>query len=127
MYQDIIDSAVSLSSRRRGRNPPRRSARTGGKRRKFGVHQAKHMGNRTLIPGRGGRLAMRTFYAAAAAALLTIAAATSGDSQTPAPDPLSYADLADLGLAAPVAAHVRVAKAVPLKGAQAAGVQAGNS
>src|SRR5688572_28835450 len=127
MYQDIIDRAVSLSSRRRGRNPPRRSAGPAEKRRKFAVHPAKHMGNRTLIPGRGARLAMRSFYAAAAAALLTIAAATPGESEAPAADPLTYADLADLGLAAPVAAHVRVAKAVPLKGAQAAGVQAGQS
>jgi hypothetical protein len=70
---------------------------------------------------------MRSFYAAAAAALLTIAAATSGESQAPVADPLTYADLADLGLAAPVAAHVRVAKAVALKGAQAAGVRAGRS
>lgn len=70
---------------------------------------------------------MRTFYAAAAAALLTIAAASPGESQAPAPDALTYADLADLGLAAPVAAHVRVAKALVLKGAQSAGVQPGSS
>jgi hypothetical protein len=67
---------------------------------------------------------MRSFCAAAAAALLTMAAAPPRESAPPAPA-LTYADLADLGLAAPVAAHVRVAKAVALKGAQAAGVRPG--
>jgi hypothetical protein len=70
---------------------------------------------------------MRSFCAIAAAALLTIAAAAPGESQTLPADPLTYADLADLGLAAPVAAHVRVAKAVALKGAQAAGVRPGQT
>lgn len=70
---------------------------------------------------------MRSFCAAAAAALLTIAAAAPGESQILPADPLTYADLADLGLAAPVAAHVRVAKAVALKGAQAAGVRPGHT
>jgi hypothetical protein len=53
-----------------------------------------------------------------------MAAASPGESQVPAvPAPLyAYADLADLGLAAPVVAHVRVGKAVALKGAQAQGV-----
>ena len=67
---------------------------------------------------------MRSFCAAAAAALLTIAAAPPRES-VPAGPALTYADLADLGLAAPVAAHVRVARAVALKGAQAAGVRPG--
>ena len=125
MYQDIIDSAVSLSSRREGRNPPLRLAAAAEKRLKFAVHPAKRMGNRTLIFRGGTRLAMRSFYAAAAAALLTICAATRGESQAPASDGLAYADLADLGLAASVAAHVRVAKTVVLEGPQAAGVRPG--
>ena len=55
----------------------------------------------------------------AAASLL---AAAPADSQVPAPGP-SYADLADLALDAPIAAHVRLAKAMTLKEAQAAGVR----
>jgi len=37
----------------------------------------------------------------------------------------SYADLADLAIPAPVAAHVRLRRALPLKGADAVGVAAG--
>jgi hypothetical protein len=40
---------------------------------------------------------------------------------------LSYADLADLALPAPVSAHLKVARAVALKGEQAAGVPAGKT
>jgi hypothetical protein len=56
-----------------------------------------------------------------------MAAATPGESQAPAAQAPSfaYADLADLGLAAPIVAHVRVDKAVALKGVQAAGVGPG--
>jgi hypothetical protein len=68
---------------------------------------------------------MRSFCAAAAAALLTIGAAAPGESPGPAEPAFTYADLADLGLGAAAAAHVRVAKAVVLKGAQAAAVPAG--
>ena len=54
----------------------------------------------------------RKIQAAAATALLAIA--MPADSQPPAAAP-TYADLADLALSAPVAAHVRVAKASALK------------
>jgi hypothetical protein len=47
-----------------------------------------------------------------------------GDSRAPAPA-LTYADSADLALAAPVAARVRIAEAAALKDEQAAGVPAG--
>jgi hypothetical protein len=69
---------------------------------------------------------MRSFCAAAAAAWLIAAAPPVGES-VPAGPALTYADLADLGLAAPVAAHVRIAKAVVLKGAQAAGARPGHA
>jgi hypothetical protein len=54
--------------------------------------------------------------------------AGSGESQ-PAPVPVApyYADIADLALPAPVAAHVRIASAVRLKDGDAAGVPAGSS
>jgi hypothetical protein len=70
---------------------------------------------------------MRSFCVRAAAAWLTMAFAAPAESQAPPPaaPSFTYADLADLGLAAPVTAHVRVAEAVALKGAQAAGVRAG--
>jgi hypothetical protein len=62
----------------------------------------------------------------ACAAALQIAAAPA-DSQPPAAAAFSYADLADLGLGAPIAAHVRIAKAVALKQAQSAGVGPGRA
>jgi hypothetical protein len=50
------------------------------------------------------------------------------DSQPqPAASPLTYADLADLGLSAPVVAHVRLSKLVRLKGADAANVGPGKT
>ena len=56
-----------------------------------------------------------------------MAVATPGESQAPAvaTPAFAYADLADLGLAAPVAAHVRIAEAIALKDARAAGVAPG--
>ncbi|TFI58112.1 hypothetical protein E2493_11775 [Sphingomonas parva] len=55
--------------------------------------------------------------------------ATAGDSQGSAPsiqvNAPTYADLADLALAAPIAAHVRVARAQELKKEAAAGVRPG--
>jgi hypothetical protein len=70
---------------------------------------------------------LRLFAAAAAAGLL--AAAVPAESQAPAAPAPTYADLADLAVggaaAAPIAAHVRIAKATALKGAQAGGVRAG--
>jgi hypothetical protein len=67
-----------------------------------------------------------TLFAAAAFAALAFAAAAPADSQLPAPEP-TYADLADLALAAPLAAHVRVAKAALLKGPQASGAAPGHA
>ena len=84
------------------------------------------MGMRTLMPIGRDWSAMRSFCAAAAAAWLMAAAPPSGESVPAGPAP-TYADLADLGLAAPVAAHVRIAKAVVVKGAQAAGVRPGHA
>ena len=84
------------------------------------------MGKRTLMAVKGTRTAMRSFCAAAAATWLIAAAPPSGESVPAGPAP-TYADLADLGLAAPVAAHVRISKAVVLKGAQAAGVRPGHA
>jgi hypothetical protein len=64
-------------------------------------------------------------FAAAGAALLTPAAADS--QQMRQPPVLTYADLADLALVAPVAAHVRLRRASLLKGAEAQNVPAGKS
>lgn len=56
---------------------------------------------------------------------LLAAAAAPADSQGTGASGPTYADLADLALAAPVAAQVRVAKAVPLKTERAPGVRPG--
>jgi hypothetical protein len=48
-----------------------------------------------------------------------------GDSRAAPPPALTYADSADLALAAPVAAQVRIAEAEPLKDEQSAGVPLG--
>jgi hypothetical protein len=56
------------------------------------------------------------------AAIAMLGAAAPADSQAPAP---TYADLADLSIDAPIAAHARVARATALKDAQAAGVRPG--
>ena len=61
---------------------------------------------------------MMLLLAAAAAA----AVCAPAESQAPADLPFSYADMADLALTAPVAAHVRVAKATVLRGKRAPGV-----
>lgn len=58
---------------------------------------------------------------AGAAAAMPVAAA---ESQTPAPA-FTYADLADLTLAAPIAAHVRVAKSTVVKDERAPGLKPG--
>jgi hypothetical protein len=70
---------------------------------------------------------MRSFCAQAVVAALTMAVATPCESQAPAvaPPGFAYADLADLGIAAPVVAHVRIAEAIALKDAQQAGVRPG--
>jgi hypothetical protein len=71
------------------------------------------------------RCSKKSLWAAGLAALL---AAAPADSQGPAPIPNpSYADLADLSLAAPVAAHVRLRRAIALKPAEAGNVPAGKS
>lgn len=57
-----------------------------------------------------------------ALALLGALAAVPAESQAPRAPGLSYADVADLALAAPVAAHVRIARATQLKGERAAAV-----
>jgi hypothetical protein len=58
--------------------------------------------------------------------LLSIAATLLVAAESPPPQPaLTYADLADLAVAAPVAARVRVRDAIPLTGERAAGVPAG--
>jgi hypothetical protein len=60
------------------------------------------------------------------AALLLGAAAPDSQEASRIAGP-SYADLADLSLAAPVAAHVRLKRAVPLKPAEAGNVPAGRT
>lgn len=68
----------------------------------------------------------RVAYVGMLAALLIVAA--PAESQVaPAPDPITYADLADLSLTAPVAAHVRITRALRLKGDDALAVTAGKT
>jgi hypothetical protein len=63
-----------------------------------------------------------------AAALGIAALSTPLESQAPAPpSTLTYADLADLALEAPVAAHVRIADSARLKPAEAPGLRAGRT
>jgi len=61
---------------------------------------------------------------AAIAALIAVAAAPAESQVPPAAGP-TYADLADLALAAPVAAQVRIAGATPLKAERAPGLKPG--
>ncbi len=74
---------------------------------------------------------MRLPYLAAIAGILTFAFGIPSVSamQPPAPaaaaSPYSYADIADLASAAPIALHARIYKAAALKPAQAPGVAAG--
>jgi hypothetical protein len=67
---------------------------------------------------------MRTFWMAVFPALLGAAVPAPRESAPP-PPAAGYADTADLTLAAPVAAHVRIAQAIALKKEQAAGVRPG--
>jgi hypothetical protein len=69
--------------------------------------------------------AKKTLWAGELAALLAFAPADS-QGQTAAANP-TYADLADLSLSAPVAAHVRLRRAVSLKPAEAGNVPSGKS
>ena len=66
---------------------------------------------------------LRHVFAAGAALVLIPASAESQVRVAPAA--ITYADLADLSLAAPVAAHVRLKRAVPLKPAEAGPVPQG--
>src|SRR3954468_9120710 len=67
---------------------------------------------------------MRRFCLPLLVLLAAAAPPPPGDSRA-APPPLTYADLADLALTAPVAARVRIAEADALKDEQAAGVPLG--
>jgi hypothetical protein len=61
-------------------------------------------------------------------ALILSISAVAAESQPPsAPPPLSYADLADLGLEAPVVAQVRLLRANRLKPAEAPGIAPGRT
>jgi hypothetical protein len=66
----------------------------------------------------------RTNFAVLAAAAL-LGAAAPADSQVPASTGPTYADLADLALTAPIAAHARVTRATALKAARAPDVAPG--
>lgn len=68
---------------------------------------------------------MRHFAFGIVFAALLFPAATAA--QAPPRITLTYADLADLALPVPIAAQVRIREAIPLKGAQAAGVPAGRT
>lgn len=68
--------------------------------------------------------ALRPFRFVVGALLLAAAPPSRADSPAAAPPP-SYADLADLALAAPVAAEVRVVDGIPVKEAQAPGLRPG--
>jgi hypothetical protein len=63
---------------------------------------------------------MRSFFVPISAILTGLAAATPCESQSPAPIVLTYADLADLAVGAPIVAHVRIASTAVVKGEQAA-------
>lgn len=75
---------------------------------------------------------MRSFFIPAAAVLVAAALPEPGESRAPssttaiiATPAATYADLADLALTAPIAAHVRIMKAIPVRREQATGAPAG--
>lgn len=76
---------------------------------------------------------MRLPHPAAIAGILALAigipdvSAMQTPITTPAASPYSYADIADLATAAPIALHARIYKAAMLKPAQAPGVAAGHA
>ncbi|HEV2746982.1 MAG TPA: hypothetical protein VGW34_06750 [Allosphingosinicella sp.] len=70
---------------------------------------------------------MRLFKFITGAAIIAAAAAPAESQPPSAGAALTYADLADLALTAPVAAHVELRKAVPLKREAAAGVRPGET
>lgn len=57
----------------------------------------------------------------------TFALAAAAPPESPAPPPLTYADIADVALAAPLAAHVRLKDAVAVKPDRAPGLAAGST
>jgi hypothetical protein len=69
---------------------------------------------------------MNAFPALAAALLGTVAPAAPADSPIPAAAP-TYADLADLALAAPIVAEVRLVESIPVRDADAPGLRAGQA
>jgi hypothetical protein len=91
--------------------------------RKSAVHEAKHMAKHRLISG-GGMITTRNKFALLAAMALFGAAAPADSQALPAPVP-TYADLADLALTAPVAAHARVLRATALKAERTPGMAPG--
>lgn len=71
---------------------------------------------------------MRLATILGATMLLSVASGAAAESPVPVqPDPLTYADLADLALAARVVAHVQLYKAVRLKAPEAVGVAPGRT
>lgn len=70
-----------------------------------------------------------SYFETVFAALAALALAVPAESQAPAAPPasLSYADLADLALDAPIVAHVRVVSAARLKPEEAPGLAAGRT
>jgi hypothetical protein len=85
------------------------------------------MENEILISGAGMILKKAMVAVPGVLALLAVAAGAESQAAPPpaAAPALAYADLADIALTAPVAAHVRVVDALALKGAQAAGAREG--
>jgi hypothetical protein len=67
---------------------------------------------------------MRIFPLRLAACCAILALGAAAESQPPSA-PLTYADLADLALAAPVTAQLRLTRSIEVKGEQAAGVRPG--
>jgi hypothetical protein len=67
---------------------------------------------------------MKPFAAIVATLVATTAPAAPADSPRPGPAP-TYADLADLALAAPVLAQVRMIEAIPVKDADSVGLRPG--
>jgi hypothetical protein len=68
---------------------------------------------------------LRLSRAAAAFFAVLATAAVPAESQPPVQPAPTYADLADLGLTAPIAVHVRSTRSVALKEKQAAGIRPG--
>ena len=70
---------------------------------------------------------MRILTQVSVAAMLALMVPAGAESQPAAPAAPTYADLADLSLAAPVVAHLRLIRSVPLKPAEAGPVAAGHA